>query len=558
MKHWKKLMAFLLALCMLLSLAACGGGTNADTDTKQTDTATDSGTQKSDQTDSGASTGSDVGTAADTEKSYVDTLYIGEYNCAAFVKNTFDPTGLTGSISDNGNNYMIYDMLFYVNADGEYNSRVVDDWSWTDDTHMVITLKDNIYFSNGDQLMADDVLYSLEKRASSSMRSSYYQIFLTDESTISDDGLTLTLVTASANSVYMSGLDFAILDKDYIESIGWDNIDWSDPDQIVGSGPYAVSYYVMDSEIRYEKRDDYWGLAYGYDDTVLEYIVYNYTDRSTLSIDFETGVIDLAIDLNETDYANLLDSSDDITAALIHSNVIITINWDVVNNEYLADPTIREALCYALDPEAMTTALNNSYGGLATSTLAEGEIGYVSGYTYGHDVAKAKQLLSDAGISDGEITLTILCWGTYETLATVMQSNLAEVGVTLDVQSVDVASYWGNIGGAGNSDIMIYGISTLNPSCDPATHISYYKSTSNFSVMRRDYDDLIVGAETTLDEAERISLYQQLQQRWYENFDCVPVCEYLTSFAYSNDVIESLELASSTSPWLFDAVYVTD
>jgi peptide/nickel transport system substrate-binding protein len=541
----KKAITLILTLAMLLSLAACGNNSSNNN-------------SSSNSSGGGSASNSSSENTEQTTKSYVDQVYIGEYSGATFINPTFDPTGCSGSICNNGCNFMIYDVLFYISSEGDYRSRVVENYEWTDDTHLVITIKDGIYFSNGDQLLGDDIIYSLGKRAESSMGSSYYQIYLLDQSTVSDDGLTITLVTESANSTYMKGLDFVIMDKDYVEGTGWDNIDWSDPDQVVGSGPYAISDFVSDSEIHFTKRDDYWGLSYGYDDTVKEYIVYNYSDRSTMSIDLETGVIDLAIDLNETDYSNLLTSGpDNIATGLIHSNVIISIAWDSTNNEYLKNDTIREALCYAADTEAMTLALNGSYGGVADSMLAPNELGYVSGYYYPHDVAKAKELLAEAGVSDGEIQLTILCYGNYETIATVLQSNLAEVGVDLDVQVVDLASYWGNVGGAGNSDLMMYGIPSSNPSRDPALHISYWKSTSAFAVMRRDCDDLIVAAETTLDTSERESLYQQLQKRWYENFDAIPVCEYMISFAYNTEVFNTLELSGTQSPWLFDADYVS-
>ena len=57
--------------------------------------------------------------------------------------------------------YLLYDQLFSIGSDGKWYSDILKSYEWSTEAEnqLVLTLKDNIYFSNGDQMTMEDVLY---------------------------------------------------------------------------------------------------------------------------------------------------------------------------------------------------------------------------------------------------------------------------------------------------------------------------------------------------------------------------------------------------------------
>lgn len=546
MKKIVNLLIPVIILAILLSFAGCGS--------KSDDTPTNA--PSANDTPSADAPAADAPAENDKPSEPIH-VNIGTYASMSFV-GSFDPFGMWANVvSGYGNNMLIYDSLYYIDSNGEWSTRIIESAEWTDDTTFVVQLKDNIFFSNGDQLVGEDVLYSLELRQQSGKRSATYMNFSVEKSSVSDDGLTLTLVAEAPDPAYYDGLDFGIVDKSYVESIGGENIDWFDHTQVVGSGPYSVTEFVPDGYVTYTKRADYWGLAYGYDAAVESYTVTNYTDQSTLAIDLEIGTLDLAIDISINDYDRLSAIDDDnIVTKTIPGNVCFQLVWDSNNNEYLKNAKIREALCHAIDTASLTKAIAGSFGAVADSMFAPGELGYSGGNAYEYDVDYARQLLEEEGIKDGDITLNIvyLAAEPYSSMVEVLQAQLAEVGVGLTMESYDMATFISTSNIPGASDMSIYTMNGGNPSGEPTTHLDYWYSTGMNPIMRRNYDDLLSEAATTLDESKRIELYGELQKLWHDNFDGVPLYEYSNGYAYNSDVFEELNLSSPTVVCLFDAI----
>ena len=553
MKRMKSVLAMLLALMMLFSLAACGSETQeTQTEAPATEAPADDGNESTETPDDTQEPSGETGATT------LETLRLGIYGDATYT-GTFDPSGAwAGTGAGYGVVFTVYDTLFYIDSTGEYNTRTVESYEWTDDTTLVIQLKDGIMFSNGTQLTGKDVLYSLGLMQNSGMRSGYYTPFDIDSSSYSDDGLTITLKTFEPYAAYYAGLDFAIVSADYMESMGGgDNMDWYDPAQVVGSGPYTCTELVSGASATYVKRDDYWGLEYGYDDIYENIEVTQYTDQTTMCIDFETGALDVAIDLSVQDYDRLAaDTSDNFETKLINSNVVYQLVFDSNNNEYLQNATVREALCHAVDTASLCTAVAGTFGVYADSMFGKNEIGYVGGLDYEYDPELSRSLLEEAGYGDG-FTLHFATIGSepYTTIAEIVQGYFAEVGVTVEIESLELATFISSSSTPGFTDMQIYTMTGGNPSGEPVVHLDNWYPDSTSPVMTRgeEYEELLIGGETSLDEETRAEYYAQLQQLWHDNFDGVPLYEYSKGYVYNTDVFEDLTVASSTVLWLFDA-----
>lgn len=539
----KKLTALLLALAMVFLLAACGGGTATSTPAS---TSTPAG---SSATEPAANDGESEPAApeSDGEDTYNEITigWLGTNNivtpydtCMAF---GFNFSGAT-------QNLLIYDQLFYTDKDGNNCSRILDSWEWTDDITLVCQLKDNIYFSNGEQLTGEDIIYTYQLMADGFFPIKFMYDFIdTENSYTEDDGLTLYLKTKTCTPSAIPFLYIGILCKNYIESVGGENIDWYDPNQVVGSGPYRPVNYVQDSYSVYELREDYWGFAYGYEQNIDKMTVQLYGDSTSMMADYSNGLIDLAYGVTSDDYdAALAGDYGNSGAGMVTNNFV---SWIIMETDDgpCADPAVREAICYAIDTEALTKTVLGSLGVVAQGAFATSMLGYTDQYQYSYDPDYAKQVLADAGYSDGEITVLYSYKNTdpvQVSTAEMVQAYLMAVGINVTLNSMDEATYSAEETVEGYSDIAYYFMS--NGADDPGQFMGNWMATGSNAVITRHglYDDIINETNSTHDRDVRTAALIELQEQWYENFDLVPLFELGTGYIYNKDVFSECELHS--------------
>lgn len=295
MKNLKKMLAMLLAMAMVFALASCGSG---DSNQDQPNDQSNAGTVG--QTHSGENDASGAEGSAAAAKTEITAGWLGTNN----IVNPFDPVmGFGFAMCGGTQTFLVYDQMFYADNNGVYQSRIFDSWEWADDTTLVCHLKDNIYFSNGDQLTGEDIIYTFQLMQEGFFPIKFMYGFVDVAGSYTEDnGLTLYLKTFEVTPSAIPFMYLGILDKDYIESVGGENIDWFDPAQCVGSGPYKPVEFVQDGYSVYELRDDYWGYAYGYEQTIEKLTVQLYGDATSMMADYANGVIDLAWGVTNSDY----------------------------------------------------------------------------------------------------------------------------------------------------------------------------------------------------------------------------------------------------------------
>lgn len=249
---------------------------------------------------------------------------------------------------------MVYDKLFEVDDNtGEYTSRVLSSWEWADDQTLVMTLKDGITFSDGKQMTAEDVLFSIRNyidQGETTDKYQYFQYIDFDASTISEDGMTLTLVYQFPYGPAERTLNCSIMQKEFTQA--HDNADQIWYTGPVGSGPYEITDCVQDSYVTFTLRDDYWNTDYTYDAT--EITLRFYTDETAMYIDYQAGNLDAMYGVGTTVASQVEAANGGQGSVQYVSNndvAFIMLNED---NEYLADPAVREAIACALDMTYIT------------------------------------------------------------------------------------------------------------------------------------------------------------------------------------------------------------
>ena len=125
-----------------------------------------------------------------------------------------------------------------------------------------------------------------------------------------------------------------------------------------------------------------------------------------------------------------------------YENLFFTIN---TQKGPLKDKLVRQAISYAFPYDDVINSVMGGYATQADGPVPAGLWGHSDEiFKYNYDLAKAKELLTQAGYPDGGFTLTF----TYPTgdeterkCAELFQSSLAQLGITLDVQAMTSDMY---------------------------------------------------------------------------------------------------------------------
>ena len=290
----KRMLSMLLALAMLLSLAACGGSSGS-AGTADSAAKTNSAPAETKQDAPADAAAQDDAPAPAEDSGEPKELRVGTLDST----DNFDPC----SNSDCALGLMmVYDTVLKLNYETmEVEPCIATEWNWVDDTTLELTIRDDVTFSNGDALTPDDVLYSLSRFIyENDQFDPGYDVIDFDASTVDGSKLTLKLKEVDADFLLELANDrwASVVNEDYVKA----NPDsfWDAP---CGSGPYTCVENVDGSHSTYQRREDYWGDL----PSASTVTVQNYSEATTMMADFETGALDLALDVGETDYQTAID-----------------------------------------------------------------------------------------------------------------------------------------------------------------------------------------------------------------------------------------------------------
>ena len=321
----------------------------------------------------------------------------------------------------------VYEGLTTRASDGTIAPGLATSWTVSDDAlTYTFTIASGVKFSNGDALTAKTAAESIQsvidkKYLGSELLGSVKSIAASDDTT-----LTITLSTPYPDLLWaLSGRAGLVLDPAATNDL---------KTTAIGSGPFTLSSWKEGDSITLTRNESYWGTKANVASVVLRYI----TDTNAAVNALKSGDVDVLAPIDGTLTSQL--STDSFTLASGQSSDKFVLAFNNAKSP-LSNEKVRQAIRYAIDHEAIVTA-RGGYDTVLGGPIPEGDPGYedLTGL-YPHDVAKAKELLSEAGYSDG-LTLTLTIPSFYgDTLPNLLTSQLAEAGITLKTKSVEFATW---------------------------------------------------------------------------------------------------------------------
>ncbi len=512
------------ALAVALTVSACGGG--------------------------GSSSGS-TASASLAATSAVDTLKIAN----AVAVDTLDPAqnSANESIWLDQN---IYARLVQTDAKGkEIVPDLASTWDVSDDKlTYTFHLRAGAKFADGTPVTAADAKWSIERARAVD---GAWGFLITAVSDISaPDAQTLVVKLAKPHAPLLADLAmyaFAVLpqkaveaDKDFFSKTPY------------GAGPFKVTALSPESSVTLTRSDTYWG-AKPKVSTVAISIV---TNDNTRVLQLQGGQVDVI----ENPPGNVLKQIGDnpkLRVDLFPSTRVDFVQLPL-KSKPLDNVKVRQAIKAAVDLGRMNTLAYQGNAKVATTFFPYQMLHWDASVTEPKpDVAKAKQLLSEAGFPNGFSVPLLAVSGDAagQAQAIVIKDDLAKVGITVDIQSFELSTAYAKerpgTGGMGlrywtNDIIDPDEVATFGADGDGGANAfnSYYKDPAVTA--------LVDQARSETDEKKRADLYAQVQKVIIDQAPFIPLAyapfryasgKWVNGFAVSplgnyNDSLLSLTVAT--------------
>ena len=304
-----------------------------------------------------------------------------------------------------------------------------------------------------------------------------------------------------------------IYDSAKLKQVGGTDDPWGTEflkNETAGFGPYRLAQLVRGQQAVFQARKDYWDAQPFMDTVVMREVP---TSASRLSL-LQGGAVDIAQFLQPREVIALRGSSTVAVDAVNSSSMI----WINLNNKIkpFDDVRVRRAMNLALPREDI---IKSVFYGTADKMTAPMPYIYPmvnsKFFDYEFDLAKAKDLLKQAGLEGGFTTTVSYNSGdpAEEPIALIYQTALRKIGVNLELEKLAAGPFFENVAKRAKPIIFVLD-APWTP--DPGYAMSLYfndkswSDTSNFSNGRA--NELIAAGLQTIDDKERVKIYDELQQ----------------------------------------------
>lgn len=318
----------------------------------------------------------------------------------------------------------VYESLTTMDPDGRVQYLLAESITADDASATVwtIRLRSGIRFHDGRPLTAADVIFSLRRIAEPGTITggnlgpvaAYERV----------DDLTLRLRLGAPRSWLPEGLsDFfsGIVPADFR------------PEAPVGTGPFRLGAISLQQGAVLERFDGYHGTPAPSDKVTVQFFSESQAGLNAIQND----QIDMLMDFDPS----LADEIEGDEALKLYNSATgmsypIQMRTDVAP---FSDPRLRQALRLVVDREMVVNNAFNGYATVANDLYARSDRNFRTDLVRQRDVAKARQLVEEAGLTGTRLHLVM---NGDPAVALVLAENAREIGLEIEVQQLDSASFY--------------------------------------------------------------------------------------------------------------------
>ena len=333
----------------------------------------------------------------------------------------------------------VYDTLFRLDAEGNPEPWLATEYEVSEDgLEWTFTLRDDVYFHNGEKMTAEDVVFSWETALAENPTAATSMLNGLAAGEVIDD----THVKATLSHVSPAFLNMlctqmgVIINKAYYEEVGGAEGYAAHP---VGTGAYKFVSRTSGEKIVLEANEDYWAGAPAIKNVQISII----SNISTQFLSLESGDADVVINADLSSCTKLQENSPvtwDSTGST--TRTLISFGW---TKDYIRDDlNLRMAIQSAIRKEDLLAGVLFGQGKILDIDVVTGFPTSPDEGTYTvipYDQEAAKEYLAKSNYDGRELEIYVITGSTCEKAAQIIQGQLAEVGIKVAVVPCDNATF---------------------------------------------------------------------------------------------------------------------
>src|SRR5208282_4935815 len=387
---------------------------------------------------------------------------------------------------------------------------------------MSVELRDDVTFHNGDKMTTEDFRYTFFERIKSGIKLDTANSWKKVQDIVIESPTKATMQfdsPAPTAPQWMAFLGSYVVPKKYIESEGLENF----LKKPVGTGPYRLAEYELNSRIVLERYDNYWGPKPKIARVTIEII----KDPSARVAAIQSGEVDCTINVPVREVERF-EKESGFAAELnpITRVILLQVRADLA----FADKNVRLAAHHAIDKAALSKAF---YAGAAVplSVLATpGTPGYLTDFSFKYDPALAKELLAKSNFSTanpvkiGFASTNGQFPSDYDIARAIVQM-WKQVGIEADLQVIEYAKYFELNRGNKLPETTLY--SWDNATGDPEMFTGYLLNPHlPFSAWKeKEIGDQVAALFAVADYDKRIAGYKEINKAAVEYGAIIPLLQ---------------------------------
>jgi peptide/nickel transport system substrate-binding protein len=433
--------------------------------------------------------------------------------------------------------HMIFDPLIRWNQELGFDPRLAEKWERIDEKTVRFSLRKGVKFHSGNEMTALDVRWTFDRLKRSPDFKGIFAPFealnIVDKYTIdvvTKEPYPLVLHTATyifpMDRKFYDGYDAKGLPKDAIVKHG----DAFASTNASGTGPFVITSREQGVKVEFERFGDYWDK--GSPGNVSKIVFTPIKEDPTRVAALLSGDVDFIAPVPPADL-DRIDKDPNTDLVTMSGTRIITFQLNQNRRPEFKDKRVRQAIVHAVNNEGIVEKIMRGFGTAAAQQSPKGYLGYNPKLKPRYDLAKAKQLMMDAGYGNG-FSVTMMApnnrYVNDDKIAEAVAGMLSKINIKVDLKTMPKAQYWPKFDERA-ADIMMIGWHSdtedssnftefLLMTPDKETGYGQYNS-GNFSNAK--VDELVLANQKETDVNKRTAMLQEIEQILYEEAAFVPL-----------------------------------
>jgi len=429
----------------------------------------------------------------------------------------------------------VYDRLVEAETIAPGQSKILpslaESWDISEDGKTyTLHLRKGVLFHNGEELTADDVVYTYDRMLNPATKALNTDILdFVEGAKARLDGTAPTVTGLQAVDKYtvkivltqpyaafialLASPQASIYNRKFTEPLG-DKYGLS-PDTVNGTGPFVLTDYTLNDSQRMEANEKYFKGRSKLDSVLIRVV----PDAETMRMLFESDEIDV-FDTDSAITQIPYFTKSEKWKDQIRKGPVAGLNYYHINQKIkpFDDVRVRKAFQMGINRQEILDKMFYGEGQLENGILPSGVACYTPATPIEYNPKKAKELLVEAGYPDGvDIAFSqVSSWSSkWVDLNQLVQAQLRESGFNTEIKVVDESAYYDmRKGGTINNYPQVWSADFNDP--DNFFYTFFSKSGTSVRGFNNDDQEVFDGIEKArgmTNPDERCKLYEQLTER---------------------------------------------